>query len=176
MHKAIADWNRKYKEKSARILAESTVIHALQDCVEKLQDQIQQHEAAIEQIRDEYPAWYDAMVEPIAEELCEKLGFDRHAWYMTGPCGINNRIFVTLGDSADDTIKADRPYHIVFVPESTLESEDSERWGLCYEAGETEEICPKGSVGALSGMNNVVKVVPDDLDELVAFLKGGVQP
>ena len=118
------------------------------------------------------PFWYDEVVVPIVEHIAQTKGKKA---YITGPCGLGSKVYITLHDPFDD----DGCRLVDFTDAETLTVEplfDTPEDGnislhLLYETGEVDTTFPEGSLGAYNGLNRVTKRLPDELDEVARLFK-----
>lgn len=109
----------------------------------------------------EYVNWVGSLVKPLAVELSEKLG---KKYDIYGPFGLRAAVSIYLMDDLKVSITKQETYGITLAPGDLKKGE------LFYETNETKNEFSKGTIGYMNGMNNVVKILPDSIDDIVALL------
>ena len=108
-------------------------------------------------------SWMDNVIKPLAAALSEATGM---YWKVSGPCGICCRVYIDLCEDPDKPILFQSRKEIILQPDFTDDS-----LVLLYETGETTDRFAKDSVGALNGMNNVTKPLPNSVDEILKLMR-----
>ena len=107
------------------------------------------------------PSWIDEVIYPLAKRLSARSG---KASRVCGPFGIGARVMLTLHneDDPDDYFEWTDREDLTIEPrfnDGALE--------LWYVTGETRDLYPKGSLGAMNGFISVLEKLPDEESEIL---------
>lgn len=153
---------REAKQKASELEQEAELI--IQRATAKAQKKTIQAERIREKLRRmDTVSWIDGVIKPLAAALAETTGL---YWKVTGPCGICCRVHIDLCEDPDKPILFQSRKEIVLQPDFT-----DEGLAILYETGETTDRFAKDTVGALNGMNNVTKPLPNSVDEILKLMR-----
>ena len=157
-----------YIEKRTDALIRREKIQTEIGCIDM---EIKKHRDAIQQLnKDKEEVQHKLNANPIPDwtEIFRDLGKELEVktgkkCKVIGPFGLCSRCYIDLLEP-DDDYPYKKPIQTLEI-EPDFHHEDIIRFLYC--TGEEEEICPKGSVGAMSGMNRKTAPLPDDIDEVL---------
>ncbi len=151
-----------FKQKLAELEQEAELI--IQRAAARAQKKTVEAERIQEKLRRmEKVNWMDGVIKPLAAALAEATGL---YWKVTGPCGICCRVYIDLCKDPDEPVLFQIHKEIILQPDFT-----DDGLTIMYETGETTDRFAKGSVGALNGMNNVKKPLPNSVDEILKIMR-----
>lgn len=151
-----------FKQKLAELEQEAELI--IQRAAARAQKKTVEAERIQEKLRRmEKVNWMDGVIKPLAAALAEATGL---YWKVTGPCGICCRVYIDLCKDPDEPVLFQSHKEIILQPDFT-----DDGLTIMYETGETTDRFAKGSVGALNGMNNVKKPLPNSVDEILKIMR-----
>lgn len=140
---------------------------------EKIREKIQEKEKQLERLKKklkkrendyyekDYPNWIETIVKPLMHDLEKHTGLYGEIY---GPFGICCKTLIYLREDMEKSITEQSTLHITLEPPM----DDGK---IYYETGEIKSRYAKGSIGELNGMNNVMVVLPDTIEEIVALLR-----
>lgn len=140
---------------------------------ERIREKIQEREKQIERLKKklekrekdyyekDFPNWIETIVKPLMQDLEYKTGLHGEIY---GPFGLCCKTSIYLREDMEKSITEQSTLHITIEPPMN----DGK---IYYETGEVKEGYAKDSIGALNGMNRVMAVLPDTIEEIVALLK-----
>ena len=153
---------REAKQKASELEQEAELI--IQRATARAQKKTIEAERIREKLRRmETVNWLDGVIKPLAAALAEATGL---YWKVTGPCGICCRVHIDLCEDPDKPVLFQSHKEIVLQPDFT-----DDGLAIMYETGETTERFAKDTVGALNGMNNVTKPLPNSVDEIFGLMR-----
>lgn len=111
--------------------------------------------------------WEDRLVRPLAEELSRRSA--KKNFTIIGPGGLSCATHIVLHDDPEYVPLTRREETYL---ELTVQPDDQDGViTLRYETGEDEDVCPKGSIGQVGGLNRVTKPLPDSIEEIEKLLR-----
>ena len=153
---------REIKQKVSELEQEAELI--IQRATARAQKKTIEAERIREKLRRmETVNWLDGVIKPLAAALAEATGL---YWKVTGPCGICCRVHIDLCKDPDKPVLFQNRKEIILQPDFT-----DDALTIMYETGETTDRFAKDSVGALNGMNNVTKPLPNSVDEILKLMR-----
>lgn len=108
--------------------------------------------------------WKEEVIEPLAEELAKRLGKKACVY---GPYGIGAKVVIALVDDKDGPLMEKEWTGITIEPSFDCA-------GNIYFQYETGDVCnryEKGTLGQMSGLNNITAELPDNVEEILALLR-----
>lgn len=139
--------------------------------IESLETKISEREKQIERLKKRiikrrnehykknFPGWIQTIIEPLMHDLEKETGLHGEIY---GPFGLCNKTSIYLREDMEKSITDQDTLHITLEP--------PREGKLYYETGEIKKGYPKGSIGELNGMNNVMGVLPDTIEEIVQIM------
>lgn len=109
------------------------------------------------------PNWIDTVIQPLVADLEMATGLSAR---MHGPFGIRCECCILLNENA---VQGERK-QILITPDFNFYDNETEIM-LYYDTGEVDNTYPPKSIGAINGMNNIRKRLPDTLEEIVVLLQ-----
>lgn len=110
------------------------------------------------------PDWKAEVVLPLAKELAKRKGLKPK---VMGPMGLASRVIIALVEDLGENPSKQEHYRLTLQPDV----QPGGKILLRYETGETEDSkYPKGSLGAMSGLDLVTAPLPDSIDEVEKLL------
>lgn len=108
------------------------------------------------------PSWLDTAIRPLAADLAEATGLTAR---VSGPFGLRTECLIYLNENGAEGERK----HITITPWFNCEGQDTEIM-LYYDTGEVKKEYEPNTLGDYSGMNNVMKRLPETLSEIIALL------
>ena len=147
-------------------------VKAYQDAINKerkLELLVTVAEDRLRKHREKMGCWLDAVIDPIAEELCEYTG---HPFYVVyGPFGLKARTTIYLMDNPEKDIVHKPSWALTVIPYIDYSMSNDRKFSLKYETEKIIEEYPRGSIGWMNGMGHEELELPDTIKEIVALLR-----
>lgn len=139
-------------------------IEYLKAKIAEREQQIERLKKRINKRRDDhykknYPDWIETIVKPLMRDLEKETELHGEIF---GPFGLCCKTAIYLREDMEKTITEQDTIHITLEP--------PHKGKLYYETGEIKGGYPNGSIGELNGMNKVLEVLPDTIEEIVQIM------
>jgi hypothetical protein len=150
LQEQVATQKREQIEK--RIEAKVEQIRKLQESINKLK---------VKEGKIKYPSWTEEIVEVLAQRLADK---PNKKYEVCGPFGLRAETTIYLFNDENKSFTEQETWSITLTPGDLTKGE------IYYDTGEKTNDFSPNSTGAINGMNNVRKPLPETIDEIVALL------
>lgn len=108
--------------------------------------------------------WKEEVIRPLAEELSKRLGKKACVY---GPYGIGAKVVIALVDGQDGLLMEKEWTGITVEPSF----DDDGSLYFQYETGAVCDRYAKGTLGQMSGLNNITARLPDSVEEILGLLQ-----
>lgn len=108
--------------------------------------------------------WKSEVIEPLAEELAKRTGKKACVY---GPYGIGAKAIIALVDDQDGLLMEKEWTGITVEPSF----DDDGSLYFQYETGDVCDRYAKGTLGQMSGLNNITARLPDSVEEILGLLR-----
>lgn len=107
--------------------------------------------------------WYDIAIVSLAADLGERIGQTARA---SGPFGLRAECPIYINEKGKPGER-----RVIYLTPWFDSSKGETELMLYYDTGETKNDYAPGTLGEINGMNNVMKRLPDTLEEIISLLR-----
>ena len=138
----------------------------LKDEIDKKIEKAEKQISRLEKKRDKIKSinWFDEIVKPLGEILSKKIGLPYEIY---GPFGLECNTSIYFREDMAKGI-CEQPTKSIHLRPSHKEIYVLE---IYYETGEKTNTYASGTIGDLNGMNNVIAVLPDTIEDIIGLLR-----